>query len=32
MAGGWPHPAELAVLGICAIACAGLAARFFRWE
>jgi len=32
MSGGWPHPAALAVLGVCAIACAGLAARFFRWE
>jgi len=25
-------PAALAVLGVCTIACAGLAARFFRWE
>jgi ABC-2 type transport system permease protein len=32
MAGGWPHPAALAVLGGCAIVCAGLAAQFFRWE
>jgi ABC-2 type transport system permease protein len=32
MNGGWPHPAALAVLGVCTIACAGLAARFFRWE
>jgi ABC-2 type transport system permease protein len=32
MAGGWPHPVAFAVLGGCTIACAGLAARFFRWE
>jgi ABC-2 type transport system permease protein len=32
MAGGWPHPAALAVLVICTLACAGAAARFFRWE
>ena len=32
MAGAWPHPAALAVLGGCAVVCAGLAARFFRWE
>ena len=32
MNGGWPHPAALAVLAVCAIACAGAAARFFRWE
>ena len=32
MAGGWPHPAAFAVLVGCAIVCAGLAARFFRWE
>jgi ABC-2 type transport system permease protein len=32
MSGGWPHPAALAVLGVCTIACAGLAVRLFRWE
>ena len=32
MNGGWPHPAALAVLGVCAIACAVAAARLFRWE
>ena len=32
MTGGWPHPAALAVLGGCAIVCAGLAVRFFRWD
>jgi len=32
MSGGWPHPAALAVLGVCTLACAGAAARFFRWE
>jgi len=32
MTGGWPHPAALAVLGACTLVCAGLAARFFRWE
>jgi ABC-2 type transport system permease protein len=32
MAGSWPHPAALAVLGICTLVCAGAAARFFRWE
>jgi ABC-2 type transport system permease protein len=32
MTGGWPHPAALAVLGLCTLVCAGAAARFFRWE
>jgi ABC-2 type transport system permease protein len=32
MAGAWPHPAALLVLAICTLACAGAAARFFRWE
>ena len=32
MAGAWPHPAALAVLGGCALACTAAAARFFRWE
>ena len=32
MTGGWPHPTALVVLGVCTIACAGVAARFFRWE
>jgi ABC-2 type transport system permease protein len=32
MAGTWPHPAALAVLGICTLVCTGAAARFFRWE
>jgi ABC-2 type transport system permease protein len=32
MAGTWPHPAALAVLAICTLACAAAAARFFRWE
>ncbi|MGC2008719.1 ABC transporter permease [Trebonia sp.] len=32
MNGGWPHPAAFAVLGLCTVVCAGLAARFFRWE
>lgn len=32
MAGGWPSGTALAVLGVCTIACAGVAARFFRWE
>ena len=32
MNGGWPHPAALAVLAVCALACASAAARFFRWE
>jgi ABC-2 type transport system permease protein len=32
MHGGWPHPAAFAVLGLCTVVCAGLAARFFRWE
>jgi len=30
MAGTWPHPAALVVLGVCTIACAGGAVRFFR--
>ena len=32
MAGSWPHPAALLVLGAWTLACAGLAVRFFRWE
>ena len=32
MAGAWPHPVTLAVLGACTVACAGLAARVFRWD
>ena len=32
MTGGWPHPAAFAVLIGCALVCAGLAARFFRWD
>jgi ABC-2 type transport system permease protein len=32
MAGAWPHPASLLVLGGCTIACAAAAARFFRWD
>jgi ABC-2 type transport system permease protein len=32
MAGAWPHPMALAVLGACTIACAGIAARVFRWD
>jgi ABC-2 type transport system permease protein len=32
MAGAWPPPTALAVLGICTLVCAGAAARFFRWE
>jgi ABC-2 type transport system permease protein len=32
MAGTWPPPTALAVLGICTLACTGAAARFFRWE
>ena len=32
MAGAWPHPAALGVLGGCAIACAVIAARVFRWD
>jgi len=32
MAGGWPHPAALLVLGGCTLARSGLALRFFRWE
>ena len=32
MAGAWPHPATLGVLGGCAIACAVIAARVFRWD
>lgn len=32
MAGGWPHPAALLVLGAWTLACAVLAVRVFRWE
>jgi ABC-2 type transport system permease protein len=32
MAGSWPQPAAIAVLGLCTLVCAGAAARFFRWE
>jgi ABC-2 type transport system permease protein len=32
MAGAWPHPVTLAVLGACTVVCAGLAARVFRWD
>ena len=32
MAGAWPQPAALGVLGGCAIACAVLATRLFRWD
>ena len=32
MAGGWPHPAALLVLGVWTLVCAGLAVRVFRWE
>ena len=32
MAGAWPGPAALGVLGGCAIACAVLAVRLFRWD
>ena len=32
MNGGWPRPAAFAVLALCTVVCAGLAARFFRWE
>ncbi len=32
MNGAWPHLSALAVLAVCTVACAGLAARFFRWE
>jgi len=32
MAGGWPHPAAIAVLGGCTLACAAAATRFFRWD
>jgi ABC-2 type transport system permease protein len=32
MAGAWPHPAALLVLGGCTLACAAAAARFFRWD
>jgi len=32
MAGTWPHPAALAVLVVCTLACTAAAARFFRWE
>jgi ABC-2 type transport system permease protein len=32
MAGGWPHPEALLVLGAWTLACAVLAVRVFRWE
>ena len=32
MAGAWPHPLPLAVLGACTLACSVAAARLFRWE
>jgi ABC-2 type transport system permease protein len=32
MAGAWPHPAALLVLGGCTLVCVAAAARFFRWE
>jgi ABC-2 type transport system permease protein len=32
MAGAWPHPVTLAVLGGCTLACGGIAARVFRWD
>ena len=32
MAGAWPHPVTLAVLGGCTVVCAGIAVRVFRWE
>ena len=32
MAGAWPPPAALGVLGGCAIACAVIAGRVFRWD
>ena len=32
MAGAWPHPMTLAVLGGCTVVCTGAAARLFRWD
>ena len=32
MAGAWPHPVTLGVLGACTVVCAGLAVRVFRWD
>jgi len=32
MAGSWPHPSALLVLGAWTLACAVLAVRVFRWE
>jgi ABC-2 type transport system permease protein len=32
MAGSWPHPTALLVLGAWTLACAVLAVRVFRWE
>jgi ABC-2 type transport system permease protein len=32
MAGAWPHPMTLAVLGACTVVCTGTAARLFRWD
>ena len=32
MAGSWPHPVPLIVLGACTLACSATAARLFRWE
>jgi ABC-2 type transport system permease protein len=32
MAGAWPHPSALLVLGGCTLVGAAAAARFFRWE
>jgi len=32
MAGAWPHPMPLIVLGACTLACSATAARLFRWE
>jgi len=32
MAGAWPHPMPLTVLGACALVCSVTAARLFRWE
>ena len=32
MAGGWPHPLPLTVLGACTLVCSVAAARLFRWE
>jgi ABC-2 type transport system permease protein len=32
MVGAWPPWTALAVLVVCTLACAGAAARFFRWE